>query len=343
MRQTIACSLVATFAALAVLESAAYADEPSAADVGAARSLGQEGVKLADAGNCQEAVDRLSRAEKLFHAPTTLGRLGECQIQIGKVVDGTENLNRVVREQLAPNAPPAFVQAQERAKKVLADSKGKIAKLKIAVAAPPDAQVTVKIDGELVPSANLNMNRPTDPGEHTVEAMAPGYKRATAKVTLAEGGADSVALTLEIDPNAPKPEPTAAPSAGPTAAQPSQSPAPTAESPAAAPPNRIPAYVAFGVGGVGVVLGSVFGLMASSKKSDLDAACTAKICGADQQKTINDGKGFATVSTVGFVVGAVGLAVGTYLYLTAGPSSPAAKSASRRGVFAGVDHVGLVF
>src|SRR5687768_14022299 len=82
--------------AIATAPSIAQADEePSAADVAAARSLGQEGVKLADAGNCAEAVDKLARAEKIFHAPTTLARLGECQVQLGKIVDGTENLNKI--------------------------------------------------------------------------------------------------------------------------------------------------------------------------------------------------------------------------------------------------------
>src|SRR5262249_33712549 len=126
-------------------------EEPSAADVSSARALGQEGVKLADAGNCQEAVHRLAPAEKSFHAATTLARLGECKIQLGKLVAGTENLNRVVREQLAPGAPSAFVQAQERAKALLTEAKPKIAKLKIAVAAPPDAQLSVKVDGEVIP------------------------------------------------------------------------------------------------------------------------------------------------------------------------------------------------
>ena len=41
---------------------------------------------------------------------------------LGKVVEGSENLNRVLREQLPATAPAAFVQAQERAKKRLPKS-----------------------------------------------------------------------------------------------------------------------------------------------------------------------------------------------------------------------------
>src|SRR5690606_6492137 len=84
------------------------AEAQSAENKAAARALGVEGIKLANAGNCEAAIEKLSRAEALYHAPTILGRLGECQVALGKLVEGTENLNRVVREQLAPNAPAAF-------------------------------------------------------------------------------------------------------------------------------------------------------------------------------------------------------------------------------------------
>jgi hypothetical protein len=290
----------------------------------AARSLGQEGVKLADANYCQEAVDSLARAEKIFHAPTTLGRLGECQVMLGKLVEGTENLNRVSREALAPNAPAAFTQAQERARRVLAEAKPKIAKLKIAVAAPPDAKLSVTVDGVPVPLANLNTNRPIDPGEHVVEATAPGFLKATAKVKLAEAGVDSIALTLEADPNAPKAAPVVAPvPAAPVApaaqSQPNQPPSNADTTPH---DNRVPAYIAFGVGAVGLGVGAVFGILALGKKSDLDSACKDKVCpSAAQQDTIDSGKKLGAVSTVGFVVGIAGAGVGGVLLLSGSSAS----------------------
>src|SRR5688500_11413705 len=69
-------------------------EAPRAENVAAARALGVQGIQLADAGQCDKAIEKLSRAEALYHAPTILGRLGECQVQVGQVVLGTENLNR---------------------------------------------------------------------------------------------------------------------------------------------------------------------------------------------------------------------------------------------------------
>jgi hypothetical protein len=230
-------------------------------------------------------------------------------VQVGKLVEGTENLNRLSRESLAATAPQAFKDAQEHARKVLAEAKPRIAKLKIAVAAPTGVTFVVKLDGEVVPTANLNTNRPTDPGEHIVEATAQGYKNASAKVRLTDGGLDSVALTLEVDPNAPKVVAVEAPI--------------TAPPPAAAPArSRVPAYVALGVGAVGLGVGAVTGIIALGKKSDLDGACKNKVCPSSaQQDTIDSGKTFGTVSTIGFAVGIVGVGVGTVLLLTGGSSS----------------------
>jgi hypothetical protein len=230
----------------------------------------------------------------------------------------------------------------------LADARPKIAKLKIAVAAPADVQMTVKVDGETIPLANLNTNRPMDPGEHTIEATANGYKKATAKVTLQEAGSDTVALTLEVDPNAPKPEVV---TAGPPVGSNAPSNQPTIDRRADERSSRLPAYVALGVGGLGVGVGTVFGVLALGKKGTLDDRCgAAKQCGPDQQTNIDAGKTLGTVSTIGFVVGAVGLAVGAYLYLTSGPSTGSSHAAATtRKIpqaftpYVSVDHAGLIF
>ncbi len=294
--------------------SSARADDAAAGDVAAARELGIAGVKLADAGNCAEAIDKLARSEKMYHAPSILERLGECQVQTGKVVEGTENLNRVVRENLPPTAPPVFLAAQERARQALAEAKPKIAKLKIAVAAPPGADFAVTIDGTPVPNANLNVDRPVDPGPHVVEVTGNGFKKASSKVSLGPGAVDSVAITLERDPNAKKEPP---PGDDRTAL-------PAREERGG---SKVPAIVAFGVGGAGIVTGVVFGVLAAGKRSDLDDACPNKVCPSSQESKLDSAKAFGWVSTIGFGVGIVGAAVGTVLLFTGGKTE-----ASVRGV-----------
>jgi hypothetical protein len=302
-----------TLSAIVVGAYAPAARGDDAGDIAAARQLGIEGVVLADQGKCADAVDKLDRSEKLHHAVSVLERLGECQVNLGKLVAGTENLRRVVREPLAPDAPAPFVAAQERAQRVLAEARPKIARLKVTVSAPADANVWVSIDGALISAANLNENRPIDPGDHAIKVGASGFVEAVATVHVADGGAESVALALVREPSGTKE-------------------ALGVQRAAAAPPERPPArshmasYVLGGVGVLGLAIGAGFGLAAVSDKSNLEGACKDKVCPPSAQGTLDSGTRFGDVSTVSFVVGGLALAAGAVLYFVdfgGGPSRAA--------------------
>lgn len=320
--------LLATTLASTFIAPAAFAEEkPQAENVAAARALGLQGIKLADAGDCKGAIDKLSRAEALYHAPSILGRLGECQVNVGQVVAGTENLNRVVREELAPNAPKAFRDAQTRAKGALTAALPKIARLTVKVE-PADAQPSVTVAGSPIPVALLGAERPTDPGTHEVVATAPGYLPQTTTVTLAEGASQELALQLQKDPSAvtetpPPPPPVVL------------APAPVAPTTDSAPKkSNTLAYVALGVGGAGLLVGGVTGFLALGKKSDLDG-CQEKKCPESQADTLDSAKSMATVSTIGFAVGFVGVGAGIVLLLTGNDSASASTARARvaeRGV-----------
>ncbi len=322
-------------ASLALASGDARADEPTAADIASARKIGFEGIQLAEKGNCAAAIDKLARAEKLFHAPTTLGRLGECQVLTGKIVEGTESLGRVAREELAANAPAAFLTARARARKQLSLATPKLAHAKIIVKAPPDANVSVTVDSAPVNAANLGEDRVLDPGPHVVEATAPGYFKAHAEINLQEGGSEQVTLKLIVDPEAaraarvaaatasPSPSPSASASASPP---PSSTPVTETRAPAAeaSGPNRTLAYVVLGVGVVGLGVGTVFGLDAMSKRNDLSSACPNKSCRASEQSNIDSAKSAGTISTIAFGVGGAAVILGGVLFFTASSSSSTA-------------------
>ena len=149
--------------------------------------MAAEGIGLADQGNCAAAIDKLQRAETLYHAPTILGRLGECQVATGKVVMGSENLQRVVREPLPAKAPKAFVDAQARAQKVLDSAQSKVGKLRIHVDMPAGVKPVVKVDGESISLAALDVDRPADPGAHHIEAAAQGYRAGSCRYYAPRG------------------------------------------------------------------------------------------------------------------------------------------------------------
>src|SRR3954462_1213119 len=85
----IALCMVSTLTTSLIAPAILAQEQPQAENVAAARSLGMQGIKLADSGDCKAAIEKLSRAEALYHAPSILGRLGECQVEVGQIVAGT--------------------------------------------------------------------------------------------------------------------------------------------------------------------------------------------------------------------------------------------------------------
>jgi hypothetical protein len=184
-------------------------------DIAAARELGVAGVKLWMSGDCAGAIPKLTAAEQIFHAPTTLEYLGECRIKMGQLVAGTEDLRRVVREELSPNAPRAFVDAQKRAQATVAKTLPRIGALRIHVDGAPGRALIVRVDDAPVPMALLDKDRPTDPGHHQVTATAQGegYLNALATVDLHEG--EQLRVDLKILPDHLPPPPRILPDRSP--------------------------------------------------------------------------------------------------------------------------------
>ena len=330
-QRLISLALVSSLTSSLVAPAAFAQDQPQAENVAAARSLGMQGIQLADSGDCKGAIEKLSRAESLYHAPSILGRLGECQVKVGQIVLGTENLNRVVREQLAVNAPKAFKDAQERAKGVLNTALPKIARLTVKVE-PADAKSQVTVAGTTIPPALIGIERPTDPGTHEVVVSAPGYLEQRTSVTLAEGGTQEISVKLEKDPNAGVAAPPP-PAAAPPPVVPVGPAAPPEDKPAKK--SNTLAYVALGIGGAGLVVGGITGFLALGKKSDLKN-CVDTRCPSSQQDTLDGAKSMATISTVGFAVGAVGVGVGVVLLLTGGGNGNASLASSKQLAHSGV-------
>ncbi|HVW27206.1 MAG TPA: hypothetical protein VHC69_17690 [Polyangiaceae bacterium] len=314
----------------------AQSSDANAADIAAARTLAVEGVKLAQAGKCDEAVDKLERAEKLHHAPIVLAALGECRVSQGHLVEGTEMLRKVLREPLPEHPTPALTKAYEHAQSTLDAATPKIGKLVVSVSAQGEAQPAVTVDGESVPSALLGAERPTDPGEHSVEATSVGYLKANAKVSLGEGEKKSVKLELERDPSyvapaaaAPEeaPHPAVAEAAPPETRPALRTPAPAEEPPRThESPNHTAAYISWIVGGAALAVGGGFGIAAMSGKNDLDKQCNGNVCPPSQKEKLDAATRNGTIATIGFGVGAAGIALGTVLFFTVGGSSESHES-----------------
>ena len=298
--------------------------DADAAETAAARALAIDGVKLAQADKCGEAVDKLERAEKLKHSPIVLRYLGECQVKVGRWVEGSESLRKLLREPLPENATPTLSQAYESAAATLRDVKPRIPTMKIVLTAPSDADFTVKVDGKEVADSVVGVALPTDPGEHEVEATAPGFLKVSSSVKLAPSASSFVTLELVRDPSARLPQKPEAVAAAPVAATTVSTPPPApAEEPHAQGSNtgKVLGYVSYAVAAGGLGAGIAFGLSAKSDEKELAAACPNHVCPEAQRDSLDSAKTKGIISTVGFAVAGAGVTLGTILLLTSGPSS----------------------
>jgi hypothetical protein len=303
------------------LTSTARADEPSAQDIAQARDLAQQANAAFQAGNFVESEKLYYAATKLYSlAPTLTLGLARSQAKQGKFVAAQEGYNKVIREwDGKANASPAFKDALDAAKAEVGAVSAKLASVVISIEGQLPNGTQVTIDGTAVNLAALGLKRPVDPGPHLVKASADGYKTAEATFRAEEGTTSEAKLKLEKGAAiVAATEPPASANAGGTPANRDASPPPRADKASGGGSNKTLAIVAFGVGGAGLVLGSVTGLMALGKHSDLNDACKSGTCPADKQADVDSYKTMGTLSTVGFIVAGVGAAAGAVLLLTSG-------------------------
>jgi hypothetical protein len=164
-----------------------------------------------------------------------------------------------------------------------------------------------------------------DPGEHTFSFEAAGLKKIEKRLVLVEGAKQRREVVIMDRAEAAQIASTASP--------------PTSEAPtrSARPPTL--AWVAFGVGGAGLTLGVIAGLVAGGKHSTLEGGCnnTAGTCTPAYANDLGAFHTWRTVSTVGYVVGALGAAGGAVLWFMA----PRARNATATGVWLGPASAGI--
>jgi hypothetical protein len=325
---------LASLAALgAVLSFGPSALAQSDADRATARELGQQGFAALDARDYATAEDRLRRADKLVHAPTLELGLARALAGQHKFVEAQETYQRILREGVPVGAPEAFRQAMDDARKEVGSVAPLIGGVTIVVQVSgggeaPNEKVT--IDGSSVNVASLGVRRAIDPGPHLLSVTADGFKPAEVRFTVPEGGSVDAPVTLEKDPNAVAATPTSPTVPTTPSVLPPPPLPPVGEQPEGGGFPRWLPFVGFGVGAAGLILGGVTGALALSDHSKLAGECSGGSCDSSHKSDLDSYHSMATLSTVGFVVGGVGVAAGALLLVL--QPKPATVSAGTTGV-----------
>jgi len=297
----------------------------------AARALAERGAKLVQEGQYELAIQAFREADQRFHAPTILLEQARAHVRLGQLVEAQAVYSRIVGEQFANYAPPQFFKAQRDAGAELTALGPRIPTLRVVLRGAPPQGVEITLDGApIAPPADRLL--PRNPGRHVIVVRAPGRLAVTREVTLNERAAERVVVELQRPPPpAPSLAPTRPAAAAPPPADPPASPG------AGEGGSLLPALLAFGAGGAGLGVGVVAGALALGKTADLDERCPDRICEQTDKEDHAAAGTLATVSTIGFIAGGVGVAAGAaLLVLRPGVAPPA-----RTGLIVGPGWIGL--
>jgi hypothetical protein len=299
-------------AGLAGASAPSWAAGPSPSDRETARALLDSGKAALAAKNYSAALKAYSAAYSLVQVPTTGLGLGKAQAGSGQLIEARDTLLWVTRHPSAPGEPEVFGAARTEADQLAKALAERIPSVKLQISGPPaEAALKVSIDGVPVPEAAATLPRKVNPGTHKITVGALGFDSSTVEVTLQEKEEKTVPVTLQAAPRSVAAAPAAPAS---SSAQPDPGAAPPAEK------SSTLVYVGFGVGGVGILVGTITGLMSMSKTSGVKDKCSGNVCPTSSQGDIDSAHTLATISNVSFALGIVGAGVGVYGLLSAGGS-----------------------
>jgi tetratricopeptide (TPR) repeat protein len=265
-----------------------------------ARKLAGEAMDLFAAGDYATALEKFQGADAIADAPTLKLRIARCLDKLDRLAEASEVYRQVIAYELTPTSKAVYREARKKAVPELAALRAQVPSVLVTVAGPNAGQASVSMGDEPVADDFLGSKQPLDPGYYVFTATL-NDRQVTKDVDLQRGQHARVQLMLPA-PNVTPQSTQVAPAADGNSGM------------------WIGGWVAIGIGGVGLVMGAVTGGMVLADESDLESRCPNRECPPDVHDDAESFDTKRTLSTVGFIIGGLGAAVGTTLLLLASGS-----------------------
>lgn len=308
--------LAASLSLSLLLSAPVFAEEKG--DAGLAEALFQDGRRLMDEKDYDQACPKFEESYRLVSKLGTLLNLATCHDKQGKTGTAFSEYTKAlsIAKERGEQDRMDYTRAQ------LDELAPRLSKLVLELPhADPDTEVFV--DGKPLGQATWGTPLPLDPGTHALEVRAPGKKPWTrdAKIPEEPGSVILEVPALQDAPDDAAPEPT------PT------EPSPPSDDDGST--QRVLGFVVGGVGLVGIGVGAVFGLQTFSKQSDSEDHCVDTRCDQEGVDLRDEASTTGLISTIGFGAGVALAAVGVVLIATAGGDDMDPEARTSAGVWLG--------
>jgi hypothetical protein len=289
-----------------------------AAETSPAVQLFDEARELMEDGKYKPACPKLEQSQKLDPQLGTQLHLGHCYEKLGQIASAYRTFQAAaelaaLRNQQGTNEPREKI-ARDRASSL----EGRLALLELRPA-DPSPELKIVLDGEPIGRAQWNRPFAIEPGDHVLQATAPGREIWEQPFKIGVPAKRGIVVPLLKPRNVAQAQ-VAAPAEALVA------PADAARS-SSASLQRIAGYVALGTGAVGLGLGTLFGLLGTSRVTELAGDCDLDrgVCAIESGDSVarqrieslhGEASMFATGANISWIVGGIAVASGVVLILT---------------------------
>lgn len=277
----------------------------------AAEALFERGRTAMKSGDFETACQHFAESERLEPAVGTRFNLAHCEEKRGRLATAWVLYKSVVADLSAADERLPFAKEKVRA------LEARVPKLTLVLQGGSAQGVRVKVAGSEFTASSFGIPLPIDPGEHSVEVLAPGQQPQRSSVRVAVGQLHQFEFSVPKSRDAGEPLGVRQ---GPS------TPPPVSESETDGNPASSTRRLGYVVGGAGLASlsgGAILGAIVLYDKRTANDNCwppdenyASGGCYPEGARANERGRMLAPWTTVALGVGAVGLGVGAYLVIS---------------------------
>jgi len=282
--------------------------------------FGHQGLDEFERGDFEAALSSFQMAESNAHSLVFVLYQARCRLKLGQLVRARDLFRQVAEEALPTDAPEAWQRAKQDSRQELERVEARVASVVLVMGEDGRGPFDISYSGQTLRVHERRAELDLAPGSHDFEATDADGNTVRQQVVLEAGERDR-----RVDFEFPRPELRNQASAQ----KPKPHPPPTSSPERGQAPSNRGALTALGLGIAATSFGIAAGTVALIKAQGIKSRCPDDRCPAEERHNVEAARDWANLSTIGFVVGLVGLGSGAVLWDSGAQPAASSKEAFR--------------